>query len=336
MSENQLVAQFRAKLSPEINEFYSDADCKRFIQARVKQGIDAAVTMIQNCYTWRFTELAGSIKGVTPNNILLTTRDNNITKYPTRDLVLHSLQGEDIDGNPIYWEKSGLISKNFGEAKKFHSVDDLILMHLRTMEMMELRLKYQSEKYGKQIDKIVTVHDCTGLVFSLDFDIIKYLRVMLYIDQNYFPERMKIDIVINAPWFFPGIFALISPFMDEVTKKKFKIVTAENSLATLLENISPDNIPVEYGGTNSDYTWSGPSHSSSGCSDEQIDEHLRSSLEWYEKYGKVSGSAESVNATMDNNLKLLLDDNLSPTADENNQIRLDDITEKVAQTSITE
>lgn len=274
-----------------MNEFFSDLDCIRFLTARKNEGIQGAVKQMQKTFDWYFTELPTTKKGLMPANILFTTRDDNVRKIPVGEMLPHCLIGEDKNGFPIYWEKSGLISQKFGEAKKNHTVSDFVSMHIRTMELMTLRLKVQSEKHGKPIEKLLFILDAGGLSLSIDFDIISYLRQFIVIDQTYYAERLNKLIILNSPWYIGGIFNLVRPFIDPVSREKFVFVPAADTLTVLREYINDDNIPVEYGGTLSDITWSGPFAESTGVSEPAVDAVLDGLKARFEKFTLLRGKA---------------------------------------------
>jgi hypothetical protein len=167
------------------------------------------------------------------------------------------------------------------------------------MELMQHRLSYQSKKHNKVIDKFVFCTDCSGLVLSLDFDVIKYCRATLAIDQMYYPRRLKTIIYFNAPWFINIIFSFVKPFLfnndynennknnnndnknnnNEEQKEKFRVifVNETNSYSTLLTYIDNSNIPVLFGGADEGTVWSPPYDETSGVSDSQLEELFVSS-----------------------------------------------------------
>jgi len=282
-----------------MNEFFSDADCTRFLAARKNDGISGALKQMQKTYDWYFTELPTTKRGLTPANILYATRDDNVRKIPVGELLPHCLIGEDKNGYPIYWEKSGIISQKFGEAKKTNKVSDFVSMHIRTMELMTLRLKVQSDKHDKPIEKLLFVLDAAGLSLSIDFDIISYLRQFITIDQTYYAERLYKLIILNSPWYIGGIFNLVRPFIDPVSREKFVFVPAADALKVLREYINDDNIPVEYGGTFSDITWAGPFAESSGISESAVDAQLDSFRARFEKFTLLRSSQSGIGGGSD-------------------------------------
>ena len=53
--------------------------------------------------------------------------------------------------------------------------------------------------------------------------------------------------IINAPWIFQPLWAMIKPWLDPVTKAKFHVL-GSNFLPKLLEYIDEDQIPSSLGG----------------------------------------------------------------------------------------
>ena len=59
---------------------------------------------------------------------------------------------------------------------------------------------------------------------------------------------MAKHFIINAPWIFTGVWAMIKPWLDPVTAGKIKVI-GSNYQDTLFEVVHPNQIPKEFGGT---------------------------------------------------------------------------------------
>ncbi|XP_070331669.1 putative SEC14-like protein 6 isoform X2 [Odocoileus virginianus] len=70
------------------------------------------------------------------------------------------------------------------------------------------------------------------------------------LEANY-PEILKNLIVVKAPRLFPVAFNLIKPYITEETRRKV-VILGGNWKQELLKFISPDQLPVEFGGTMTD------------------------------------------------------------------------------------
>jgi hypothetical protein len=100
-------------------------------------GREAALEMMIKCGEWRLTELESSDPPSSPPFLLKTIVENNfeVGGFDTADegasIVGHALYGEDKEGRPVYWERTGQISRDFQQVKKLYTVDDLINAHIR-------------------------------------------------------------------------------------------------------------------------------------------------------------------------------------------------------------
>ncbi|CAO2640404.1 SEC14-like protein 4, partial [Lemmus lemmus] len=76
------------------------------------------------------------------------------------------------------------------------------------------------------------------------------LQFFAILEANY-PETVKNLVIIRAPKLFPVAFNLVKSFMGEETQKKI-VILGDNWKQELLKFMSPDQLPVEFGGTMTD------------------------------------------------------------------------------------
>jgi hypothetical protein len=64
-------------------------------------------------------------------------------------------------------------------------------------------------------------------------------------------KKIQILIFFAAPSIFSVAFSIVRPFLHENTVKKIQIFSSNSRKwkAALLENISPDQLPTHFGGT---------------------------------------------------------------------------------------
>ena len=137
------------------------------------------------------------------------------------------------------------------------SHDELFIRHVRTNERMQRRLSQQSDKHGRPITKIVAVLDLKDLPYFPSSDALKIMRRNITCDEAYYAEGLKTLVIINAPVYFTAIWAIIKPWLDPITLKKIRI--CGSSFLDVLQSVIPiENIPVEYGGTKNDFSWTYP------------------------------------------------------------------------------
>lgn len=258
--ESELIEQVRAELTEERSKSLTDSDVWRFVVAR-KKNISKAVAMINHFCDWNDKILPGS-DTLTPSNCLDTIdQDEHIYRqyFPFSNL------GHSLKGCPIYWEKTGICSTNFHSVNKSISVDGLLIRHIRQQEyVFRERCERASKYYGKEISKQLLVFDLQGLSYHMDTHAISTFRQTMTIDQAYYPERLDHLIMINAPWFFTAIYAMLKPFIDPITAEKILII-GHDYLPTLHKFIDESQIPVELGGKRADVAWSFPENRSLDC-----------------------------------------------------------------------
>lgn len=108
-----------------------------------------------------------------------------------------------------------------------------------------------TSKLGKLIDKSVFLFDWE--YFSLkqvySWQVVDYIRALVGLYENNYPETLKLGLLINTPSFFPVFWKLIRPFLSERTAGKVKIFARDGWLPTLLEYVDPSQLPAQWGGT---------------------------------------------------------------------------------------
>mmetsp|Transcript_9037 Transcript_9037/g.17692 ORF Transcript_9037/g.17692 Transcript_9037/m.17692 type:complete len:309 (-) Transcript_9037:402-1328(-) len=95
----------------------------------------------------------------------------------------------------------------------------------------------------------LSLFDCEGCGMGfLAGKTMELFKTTSKVIQMHYPERSYKMIVINAPWWFKTVWALISPLLDPRTKEKIVILGSDYK-AKLLEYLDESEVPVEYGGT---------------------------------------------------------------------------------------
>mgnify|MGYP003386247963 CR=1 FL=1 len=115
------------------------------------------------------------------------------------------------------------------------------------------------------------VWDMAHLTISLDTRAMTTFKRIMDVDANYYPERLKYMILINVPWHFSALWAVIRPLLDPVTREKFVLLGSNYSTA-LQDYIEPDNTPTEYGGK-LDVVWQWPYPEPSHCTPRHIQQY---------------------------------------------------------------
>ncbi|CAF1664886.1 unnamed protein product, partial [Didymodactylos carnosus] len=107
----------------------------------------------------------------------------------------------------------------------------------------------RSRQVGKHVESFAMISDVKGCKPDAR-KVFHILKQCIYIDDNYYPERLGQMFVVNPPLIFPALWNLVKHWFDPVTKAKiFVIKKGPETLSTLLQHIDSDQLPREYGGS---------------------------------------------------------------------------------------
>ncbi|KAM5312706.1 SEC14-like protein 4 isoform 1-T1 [Glossophaga mutica] len=179
--------------------------------------------------------------------------DNIFTWQPSEVVQLYDsggLCGYDYDGCPVWFEIVGnLDTKGLLLSA---SKQELIRKRIKACELLLRECELQSQKLGRKIETMIMVADMQGLSLKHLWKpaVEVYQQFFLILDANY-PETVKNLIMVRAPKLFPVAFNLVKPFISEETRKKI-VILGDNWKQELPKFISPDQLPMEFGGTMTD------------------------------------------------------------------------------------
>lgn len=210
-----------------------DNTVARFIRAR-KMDVPAAVKQFVEAEKWR------EDNGV---NTILDKPDEDEAVYSA--LCPHRNHKRDKMGRPVYIEGTGKIK--LPKVMEYLPAEKLVRRHIRMQEIAMRRLKKVSAERGEVIEKMCVILDLENLSLRPDSAGIGIFKECIRIDNAYYPETLGDLYIINAPWIFHPLWALIKPWLDPVSKQKFHIL-GSNFREKLLEVIDAESLPVEYGG----------------------------------------------------------------------------------------
>uniref|UniRef100_A0A8C4PLV2 SEC14 like lipid binding 4 n=1 Tax=Equus asinus asinus TaxID=83772 RepID=A0A8C4PLV2_EQUAS len=181
------------------------------------------------------------------------TLDNILTWQPPEVIQLYDsggLSGYDYEGCPVWFDLVGKLDPK--GLLLSASPQELIRKRIRVCEMLVQQCELQSQKLGRNIETMVLVFDLEGLSLKHLWKpaVEVYQQFFAILEANY-PERLKNLIGIRAPKLFPVAFNLVKLFMSQETRKKIVILGGDWK-QELQKFVSPDQLPVEFGGTMTD------------------------------------------------------------------------------------
>jgi len=90
-------------------------------------------------------------------------------------------------------------------------------------------------------EKVIVLVDYGGYKGAIHDPPLKLTKKMVFYLRDHYPERMHRVYLINAPVLFRAFWTLLKPFLDPVTKKKFRFVTGDKERAAFFsDKISAD------------------------------------------------------------------------------------------------
>lgn len=108
-----MIAELRAVLSPEANEYVNDIDCQRYIIAR-DYNIEKAAARLIEYHKWHLapmSEMQIANQNMRPCDLAATPADDK--EEQLKLVAKYSYNGEDKEGCPIFWERSGVSKSCF-------------------------------------------------------------------------------------------------------------------------------------------------------------------------------------------------------------------------------
>jgi hypothetical protein len=146
----------------------------------------------------------------------------------------------------VYIQRLGLL-----DIKALYSVTtterQLQRLVLEYEKSLTERLPGCSAEVGYPVETYCTILDLGGVSLSNFYRVKDYVSAASSIGQNRYPETMGKFYIINAPWAFSAVWAIVRPWLDEVTVAKVEILGAGYKDA-LMQQIPKENLPKEFGG----------------------------------------------------------------------------------------
>ncbi|KAB8343108.1 hypothetical protein FH972_022701 [Carpinus fangiana] len=192
-----------------------------------------------DCEKWR-KEFQGGVDELTRNFDYKERRQ--VGEYYSQ--YYHKI---DKDGRPVYIEQLGKLDLN---ALYKITTQDRMLSNLvvEYEKVADPRLPACSRKAGHLLETCTSIMDLKGVGLATASSVYGYLQQVSGISQNYYPERLGKLYVINAPWGFSSVFAIVKRFLDPVTVQKIHILGSSYQ-KELLAQVPKENLPVEFGGS---------------------------------------------------------------------------------------
>ncbi|CAG7722481.1 unnamed protein product [Allacma fusca] len=123
----------------------------------------------------------------------------------------------------------------------------------KTFESLKETMRNHRTPENIPVTQVCFINDLEGLSFrQLALPVLRAMSEYGRQFEANFPEIMKTNVVINAPWFFPMVFKCFAPFLSQKTMSKVHVFGKNREeWSTFLNEIIPHYVlPTMYGGSN--------------------------------------------------------------------------------------
>lgn len=159
--------------------------------------------------------------------------------------------GYSKNGSPLFISKPGKL--NIASIECATSLSRLLDFHWYVMmhDFGDRLRKKKAEDPDFRKFQCLTVMDLEGLsITQINSKVLGVIKEQAFVDSLCFPETMYKTLVINAPSFFAATWKIIKGFVDPRTAGKIEIISSKSKAhARLLELVDADQLPSDYGGT---------------------------------------------------------------------------------------
>lgn len=220
---------------PLLKDKKSDVILLKFLRARDFKVKDA-FTMLRNTIRWR--------KEFNIDSLIDEDLGDDLDKV----VFMHGL---DKEGHPVCYnvygefENKELYQKTFADEEK-------------RMKFLRWRIQFLEKSIRKLdfspggISTIFQVSDLKNSPGPAKRELRIATKQALHLLQDNYPEFVAKQVFINVPWWYLAFYTVISPFLTQRTKSKFVFAAPPKTAETLFKYISPEQVPIQYGGLSVD------------------------------------------------------------------------------------
>lgn len=233
--QNQKVNELQKKLAdilarhPEINTKWS---LLRFCRAR-QFDMKKVEVMLLHFLKWREQKDMNRIMNRDHKDYARLLEHHEEGRY-----------GVDKIGRPIIIDRVGLSNtKEIMNHNDFVTIEDYFIQMYERNIYIEFPLA--SALAGKRVEQTFLVVDLKNVNISRMFDskfkdFLKFVSVM---SQDYYPEMLGKMFIVNAPFLFKGVWAVVKIWLDKKTKSKIEM-HSDVPIKRIQEFVELDNLPA--------------------------------------------------------------------------------------------
>ncbi|KAI5076117.1 hypothetical protein GOP47_0008182 [Adiantum capillus-veneris] len=207
----------------------TDVVLLKFLRARDFK-VNDAMSMLKDTVFWR--------KEFEADNLI---EEEIATEF---DSVAY-MHGVDKEGHPVCYNHYGvfqdkeLYQKTFADEAQFKK---FLRWRIQVLENGMQKLDFSPSGVHSMV-QVIDLKDSPGFVKRRNIT----KKAFSLLQDNY-PELVAKQIFVNVPWYFGALYSLHGKFVTARSKSKVVVARPEKVTETLLKYISPESLPVRYGG----------------------------------------------------------------------------------------
>ncbi|KAL4560787.1 hypothetical protein LXL04_032941 [Taraxacum kok-saghyz] len=218
---------------PLLKDERTDVILLKFLRARDFKVKDS-FTMLKDTLQWRQTFNIDSLL------------DENLGDDLEKFVFMH---GFDKEGHPVCYNVYGEFQNKELYQKTFSDGESRLKLLRWRIQFLERSIRKLDFTPGG-VNTIFQINDLKNSPGPAKTELRLATRQALQLLQDNYPEFVAKQVFINAPWWYLACYTMISPFMTQRTKSKFVIARTPE---TLFKYVSPEHVPIQYGGLSLDY-----------------------------------------------------------------------------------
>lgn len=167
-----------------------------------------------------------------------------------RQLAAHwrgqGFAGTDFDGDPVLWERPGLL-----DWQGFSALGEefVVCCEVLCLENLARHLDRLTVEERRPVHRVGVVVDLYGLPMSFARpQHLKVLRLIIRLASDLHPETLKWVLLVRPPRKFAPVWKVVESYFGPRTREKLKVVPAEETQSVLQRHVPREHIPRFLGG----------------------------------------------------------------------------------------
>jgi hypothetical protein len=240
--ENAIIAEVTEALGAELMAKVDDMLLYQFIRGYAYEAANDAwaskvIEMLGKAMEWREKE---DVDNIVSRELERRDEFNEIWQTV--------VSGTDEAGRLVVVERLGKI-----DPPKLLDLGDenvILLHHIRTVEEVRL-LKYRIRREkGHHLYKIVSVLDLDGFGWAhMGKSFYDPIKKAIEIDGWFYPESLYKMFIVNSPWVFKTLWAVVRPWLHPITQAKINVVGSDYKKKLAEIGVTDEDLPDFLGGS---------------------------------------------------------------------------------------